>query len=72
MCLMEQGRTTSGARIDDGDESSKARSRTLYERAVENGLKTPRPRRRKLGRRDEAYLGPRPWCSATRPGPLAS
>src|SRR5215831_1446715 len=52
--------------------ASKARSRTLYERAVESGLKTPRPRRRKLGRRDEAYLGPRPWCSATRPGPLAS
>src|SRR5207302_1880748 len=68
---MEQGRTP-GRAHRRRRRASKARSRTLYERAVESGLKTPRPRRRKLGRRDEAYLGPRPWCSAMRPGPLAS
>jgi len=56
---MEQGRTTPGVRIDDGDEPVRL-GRGVYERTVESRLKTPRPRRRKLGRRDEAYLGPRP------------
>jgi len=71
--LMEQGRTTPGERIVDGDEPVRiGRGRSLYERAVESGLKTPRPRRRKLGRCGEAYLDARLWCSATRPGPSAS
>jgi hypothetical protein len=69
---MEQVELTPAERIADGDEPVRVGRGLFYERAVESGLKTPRPRRRKLGRRDEAYLGPRPWCSATRPGPLAS
>jgi len=47
---MEQGRTSLGERLNDGDEPVRL-SRTLYERAVESGLKTPRPRRRKPRRR---------------------
>src|SRR2546428_3905437 len=68
---MEQGRTP-GRAHRRRRRASKDRPRTLYERAVESGLKTPRPRRRKLGRWGEAYLDARLWCSATRPGPSAS
>jgi len=48
---MEQVELSPGERTADGDEPVRVGRGLFYERAVESGLKTPRPRRRKLGRR---------------------
>jgi hypothetical protein len=72
MWLLERGGRARGAGALPTTTEPEERPPARKERAVENGLKTPRPMRRKLGGHDEAYFGAPPRHSATRRGPSAN